>query len=275
MKRLQLFELEDQAWFPDVIRASMTRMLTILHGWLKSPHRIALILSEVIQVTGRKRIVDLCSGDGGPMIAVLQELHRIEGMHDVSLTLTDLYPNQSARKRIASSNRTNLLEYCEQPVDAARLEATNPGTIRTLIAGFHHMPPDRARAILRHAVASGDPLLIYELSDNKIPPKYLWWVGLPLNLILAFVVAARVRPMSFTHFCLSFVIPVVPICFAWDGAVSNARTYTAHDLNELLSGLEAEGYVWNIRSIGAKPANQLCLLGMPVALEEQSASAGT
>jgi hypothetical protein len=32
---------------------------------------------------------------------------------------------------------------------------------------------------LSDAVMAGDPILIYGISDNSSPPKYLWWIGLP------------------------------------------------------------------------------------------------
>ncbi|MGK3992737.1 hypothetical protein [Sorangium sp. So ce1024] len=59
------------------------------------------------------------------------------------------------------------------------------------------------------------------------------------------------------------------VCFAWDGAASNARTYTLTDLDELLEGLSDEGYRWEkgvIRGRGTK----LYLLGLPT----QGAGAG-
>lgn len=262
MKRLQLFELEDQSWFPGYLRVSMTRMLTMLHGWLRTPHRIATILAEVIGKTGIKEIVDLCSGDGGAMLAAHGELHQMAGMENVTLMLTDLFPNPSARMRI-ESNADPLISYGNEPVDATTYRGSGRRTIRTLVAGFHHMPPERARAILQQAQQCRDPIVIYEISDNSLPPAYLWWIGLPLNLLFGFFVAAMVRPMSWKHFVFSFVVPLIPLAFAWDGAVSNARTYTPADLDELLADCRCDDYEWTVRVIKARPANHLCLVGMP------------
>ena len=57
-------------------------------------------------------------------------------------------------------------------------------------------------------------------------------------------------------------MPVIPLCFAWDGAVSNARTYTLDDLDQLLAGLETEDYTWEKGRI-TDQAKKLYLLGLP------------
>ena len=265
MKRMQLFEFEDFNWFPRSIRDNLTRMLSLLHRWLGSTSKIAEILSELVRVSGRHCIVDLCSGDGDLMIEVQKRLHQIEGMQAVKLELTDLYPNRVTRSRIALQG-FQLLSYRDEPLDATAYRDTTNTAIRTLVSGFHHMNPEQAKAILSAAMAAGDPILIYEISDNSFPPKYLkylWWIALPLNLVFGFFVAAIVRPMTFHHFFFSFILPIIPFCFAWDGAVSNIRTYTESDLQELLSDLQSEDYKWSIRKIDAKPSKHLCLVGMP------------
>ena len=260
MKRLQLFEFEDAAWFPPSIRASMTRMITVLHGWFQSPKHISTLLSDVIREAGRHHIVDFCSGDGGPMIEALAKLQESTEYTNVSLTLTDLYPNRAAIDRIAATSNGQIV-YRNDPVDATQFRESDGHTIRTIIAGFHHMPPEKAKTILESAALAGDPILVYEISDNSIPPKYLWWIGLPLNFIFGLVVAACVRPMTPKHFFYSFIVPVIPLCFAWDGSVSNARTYTESDLQELMSNIEADNYQWTIGRVDAKPAKHLYLLG--------------
>jgi hypothetical protein len=262
LKRIQLFEFEDLPWFPESLRACMTRMIRVVHCWARSPQHIAGILADVVRQSGRLRIVDLCSGDGGPMIEALSELHTVHELPDVSLVLTDLYPSRTAIRRIQTSGREHV-EYREGSIDAATFHAGSDDTVRTIIAGFHHMPPMQARTILREAMESGDPILIYEISDNSRLPKHLWWVDLPMNVVFGFVVAARVRPMTWTHCVFSFVLPVVPFCFGWDAAVSNVRTYSQCDLPELLSGIESDEYRWTTGLIDTPRGMHLYLLGMP------------
>lgn len=264
MKRIQLFEIEDQRWFPAYLRNAMTAMLTVVHRWLGTSDHIAALLTSVVARTGRKHFVDFCSGNGGPMLAAIETLRTNPDHNEVRLTLTDLYPNQEAIQRIAAAGNEHV-EYRKQPVDATNYHAADESPIRTIICGFHHMPPELASRVLLNAMEAGDPIVVYELSDNSMPPKHLWWVGLPMNFVFGLAVAAAMRPMTVGRFCLSFLLPVLPACFAWDGAVSNARTYTVADLEELTSQLPTSdfAYRWEIGQIDARPSKQLYLLGIP------------
>jgi len=64
--------------------------------------------------------------------------------------------------------------YCLDRVDATKALPAYDGSIRTMVCSFHHMPVGLAKAILARAADSGDPIVIYELSDNRAAPKYLW-----------------------------------------------------------------------------------------------------
>ena len=68
MRRLHLFEIEDQAWCPTVIRDCATDYLqhVIIAANVYEP--IAERLGLAVARTGVTRIVDLCSGGGGPWL---------------------------------------------------------------------------------------------------------------------------------------------------------------------------------------------------------------
>ncbi|HBE70503.1 MAG TPA: hypothetical protein DDW52_20330 [Planctomycetaceae bacterium] len=263
MKRIQLFEFEDLSWFPDVLRRCMTRMISVVHRWLKTDEKIAEILEAGLVQSGRRHVVDLCSGDGGPMIAVMKRLRESDRWEadSLNLTLTDLYPNQTTATRVENAGDPNV-QYQRSSVDAAAQIPFAGECMRTMVCSFHHMPIPLAKRILQAAVDARDPILIYEISDNSAAPKLLWWVGLPINFVFGVVVAAFTRPMTLTQFFFSFVVPVLPVCFAWDGAVSNARTYTPDDLATLLEDVHGD-YEWKIDRVDARPAKHLYLLGMP------------
>ena len=63
-------------------------------------------------------------------------------------------------------------------------------------------------------------------------------------------------------FIFTYLIPLIPITFAWDGAVSNARTYTLEDMDILLEDLESVSYAWEKGVIHGK-SKKLYLLGLP------------
>jgi hypothetical protein len=50
---------------------------------------------------------------------------------------------------------------------------------------------------------------------------------------------------------------------AWDGAVSNIRTYTLEDMEILTEELTTENYTWEKGKIKGKGGNNLYLLGKP------------
>src|SRR6185436_12941638 len=97
MARIHAFEFEDQAWFPSLIRQYMTDFLSHLGGWSKIPYvPFTERLAEVMARTGDARVVDLCSGGGGPAVVIARELQeRLE--RRVEVVLTDLYPSPSRR----------------------------------------------------------------------------------------------------------------------------------------------------------------------------------
>lgn len=88
--------------------------------------------------------------------------------------------------------------------------------------------PDVARGIFADAVRSKQPLCVFEISDNG-PPIALWWLALLPGFLMPFVLTLWVRPLRWYQLVLTYVVPLLPALIAWDGAVSNARTYTADD----------------------------------------------
>jgi len=64
----------------------------------------------------------------------------------------------------------------------------------------------------------------------------------------------------------SFVLPLLPLTFAWDGLVSCFRTYTAQELSGMVAGLD-DNYEWRF---GQRPTKRgifsiTYLLGTPKA----------
>ena len=131
-----------------------------------------------------------------------------------------------------------------------------------MICSFHHMKPEVAKGILKSASESGEPFVLYEISDNSIP---LW--TLPLNVILTMVivlfVTPLVRPMTWQQIVFTYLFPLLPIFIGWDGAISNFRTYTLSDMELLVQELRSDDYQWEMGAIPGKGAKQLYLLGLP------------
>lgn len=260
MKRLHLFEFEDFEWFPVWLRTCMTRYLATLHRLLGSEKNIALKLQQLIRKSGQYHILDLCSGSGGPMLEVLKILRNQYGFNQVQLTLSDKYPDQQVALQIQQL-ADPAVNYLTSPLDAGKADIPEKG-LRTLICSLHHMKPDAAFNILQNAFNDRQPIFVYEISDNSFP-RWSWWMVIPINIIAVFFITPLVRPFSWVQLVFTYIIPVLPIFIAWDGAVSNARTYTLEDLEKLLEGKSWVQYQWEKGLMEGKGGRKIYLMGIP------------
>ena len=74
MRRLHLAEIEDQSWCPRPVRDAATDYLEFMIRLGNAYAPVAPLLREALRRTGARRIVDLCSGGGGPWPRLLPEL---------------------------------------------------------------------------------------------------------------------------------------------------------------------------------------------------------
>ncbi|MAO64575.1 MAG: hypothetical protein CL666_06220 [Balneola sp.] len=259
MKRIHLFEIEDLAWFPGWLRSCMTRLIIVMHRLVGTEKKVAELLNRLIEQTGKSTIVDYCSGSGGPMPDVLQRLKTTYGKDHINLVLSDLYPDNNSINTFNEGSELPI-KYLTKPVDVTNSDLNMDG-IRTMIGSFHHFKPKEARQILTNAQKAKQPILIFELSDNSTP-IFLWWIAVPINFIMALCITPWAQPMTWKQLVFTYLIPIIPLCFAWDGAVSNVRTYTLDDLDELLEGHPDENYSWETGKFEGK-TNQIYVLGYP------------
>ncbi|MEM6429759.1 MAG: hypothetical protein AAF708_11005 [Deinococcota bacterium] len=256
MKRLELFEFEDFAWLPAWLRTAITNLIVVLHKVLGISEILATLLAKLLQDQNQRQIVDLGSGSGGAMSAVLQALHTKEGMADVTLLLTDLHPNPDVVQRFNSTGDTSY-RYLETALDASDF-ATAPAGIKTMVNSFHHLPPEIAQRILQSAQDNGETLLIYEMAENKAP-VWAWALLLPISIpflmLQVILMTPFVRPLHWWQLVFTYPIPLIPVVYAWDGLASTMRIYPEADVRTMLAALEPtnEHYTWEIAA--ARKAN--------------------
>lgn len=256
--RMHLFELEDQAWFPALIRDAGTAYLGLVVRLMGQARPLVPKLREVLERSGECHIVDLCSGSAGPLPGVLEEL-TAQGL-EVTATLTDVYPNLASLER-ACAGSEGRFNFVREPVDACDVPKSLSG-LRTLFNALHHFRPAAARSILQSAVDDGQPIGVFEIVGRH--PLQLFgmlFVALPVMLCVPFL-----RPFRWSWLLLTYVIPVIPLFVMWDGLVSCLRVYSPGELHELLAGLEgAERFEWEIGRIGLPPGplQATYLIGTP------------
>lgn len=265
MKRIQLFEFEDFNWLPKPIRTGMTNLLVVLHKLFGTHDVLTNLITTVKKKYEFSQIIDLGSGSGGVMPDVIKSLNKEQTADNLNLILTDLHPNPNLVKHI--NNENEHISYLESSVNAANLNSLPEG-LKTMIASFHHMPPEIAKRILKSAQDNKQPLLIYELAENKIP-ILLWWILLPLSLAILFIMSLFmtlfVKPLTWKQLLFTYPIPIIPTCYAWDGQATLLRTYTFKDIEYLVQDFKDDSYTWEISQ--AKKANGKPLgyyvLGLP------------
>ncbi len=122
MRRIHLFEIEDFAWFPSSLRDCLTEMLIVVHRILKTSDDLTPLVERTLLETGERRIVDLCSGSGGPMLEVAKRLRQTDELADLQLKLTDLFP-------IANTNQSadSQTDFHRESVDATNVPSELTG----------------------------------------------------------------------------------------------------------------------------------------------------
>jgi hypothetical protein len=246
MQRFELFEIEDFKWFPKSLRNGVTQLLEVLHQWLHTPDVVANILEEEFNLNHNNIIVDIGSGSGGAMPAVLDKINSKESL-DCQLILTDLYPNITLINHYQNHAKIN---YHHLPINGNELEKA-PDGIYTLMACFHHFNPRQALKILDSAQSNKKSILIYEIAINNVP-FLVWLFLLPISMIILFLMALLMTPFvkqkSLTILLFTYLIPIIPIIYAWDGQASLKRTYTFKDIDELLKKIPSEAdYTWQYK----------------------------
>ena len=259
LPRFHLFELEDQAWLPTVIRDLGTDYIRFVQATFGLHRPILEPLATALEATHSHRVIDLCSGAGGPAPDLCRSL-AARGLA-VHFTLTDRFPNVPALERAAAAS-SGAISFIEQPVDARSVPADLRG-FRTIFNSFHHFKPKDAAAILRDAVAAHQPIGIFEIPERSVP-LLLSVLLTPLFVALA---TPFIRPFRWRRLLWTYLIPLVPLTCVWDGVVSMLRAYTMEELRALSAGLGDDSFTWQAGQIPIPSTygHVTYLLGCPAA----------
>ncbi|WP_181305693.1 class I SAM-dependent methyltransferase [Rufibacter sp. XAAS-G3-1] len=256
--RLHLFELEDQPWFPHVVRQGMMDVLRFLITALGIYKPIVPLLRQALAHTRQTHLVDLCSGAGGGIQQIWQELEKQAG-HQISITLTDKYPNVEAYQFLATQSN-GALQFEKAPVDATAVPDDLPG-FRTVFSAFHHFRPETATAILADAVRQNQGIGVFEGAGKRWHELLLVWFVFPWLILL---ITPFIRPFTWSRLFFTYLIPLIPLGTVWDGTVSLLRMYTPAHLEKMVAAINAPQYTWHIgRARHWSGTGVLYLIGYP------------
>jgi hypothetical protein len=247
-------ELEDLSWWPRAVRDGGTDWLAFMWNTSQVFSACAPRIRGAMNATGTTRVLDLCSGSGGPW-PTLQPALAVSGPADV--LLSDRFPHADAVAAAAARR----LRYHPLPVDATAVPPEFDG-VRTMFNAFHHFPPPVARAILADAVARRRAVAVFEGVDRRV----IGLVAMPLQLPAMLLCTPFVRPMRVSRLLFTYVVPLIPLMVLFDGTVSFLRLYLERDLRELVATVPgAESYDWDIGTTVADrlPVAMTHLVGVP------------
>jgi hypothetical protein len=256
VNRLHLFEIVDFPLCPAVVRDATTDFIAFMLNSHRGFNTLAPKLRQAIERTNVTRIVDLCSGGGGPWLTLEQELSKDR---DLTVVLTDLFPNRNCRDTLTRSQ--GRFVCWERPVDATSVPADLDG-LRTIMSSFHHFAPAQARSILADAVGKRQGIVVIEGSDSRLR-------GLAMMMLWPWLILALmpfVRPFRISRLLLTYCLPVLPLVGLWDGSVSMLRTYSPRELRSLIAGVPGnESFEWDVgtTAVPGSPLGLTYLIGLP------------
>ena len=258
MARIQLIEIIDQSWCPKVVRDGITDFLQFLLGWRNFYSPAAHLLGNALDQAGAERVVDLCSGAGGPWLHLVHALKE-NRQRVVQVRLTDRYPNIDAFKRIEKAS-AGAIRFESQSIDPTAVPS-GIGDFRTIFSSFHHFPPSQAKTVIHDAVRNRQGIAIFEFTHRS-------FLAIMLYCFIPFIVMAFapfIRPFRWSRLFLTYLIPVLPWLTWFDGTVSCFRTYSPSELRGMVREHEHEGYVWQIGEVsnGPSPFPVTYLIGYP------------
>ncbi len=246
IRRAHLFEFHDLAWFPASARDALTDFMSWFAVTFRVFAPVVPILRDAVECAGAVRIIDLCSGAGGPAVAISRALEGLSG--GVPMTLTDKYPNAVAFRRAVAVGGA-AMSFVDTPVDATDVPSELRG-FRTLFTSFHHFAPEAARQLLRDAVEKREGIGIFEYTERNL---WLWAPSLALTPLFMLLAMPFVRPFRWSHIAWTLVPPFAAAA-VWDGIASCLRTYTPDELLAMAQEVAGGSYMWKsakVRAFGA------------------------
>jgi hypothetical protein len=208
MKRVQVFQFTSQPWFPE---------------------RLSRLVDEFLRWFVKK------VGAARPFVPFLDEALQ----HAQAPVLFDLQTGAGSGASVVRDALPAEIEI--RQIDLEDFRADRPG-VYAIINGFHRLSAPQAQAVLAAIVRERRVIAIVEGNNNG------WWqaVGMlvfsPLTAILS---APFVRPFRLSRLLFTYLIPLLPLLIAFDGAAALFKLYGPRDLDELMERAGASGYVWN------------------------------
>ena len=264
MKRFHLREISDQRWCPKPLRDGTTVFLQYFENVSNVFSTTSSLIRHAMEQCGARRVVDLCSGSGGPWLRLHRLFHERERF-PITIWLTDKRPNVESLRQARTLSR-NGLDFYADSIDAMDVPDELTG-FRTFFNSFHHFSPDEALSILQDAVAKRQGIGIFEATERNLMAILEIITLLPVSVL---VFTPFVRPVRLSLLFWTYIIPLLPFIITYDGVISSLRTYTPEELQNLTEKVTEDSYVWKIgrQPVPNLPRTITYLIGYPITEDE-------
>jgi hypothetical protein len=227
---------------------------------------IAQLLRKRLEECGYERVLDLCSGAGGPWPSLVHHF-KMYGGRPPEVLLTDKYPN-STKLHDLESLTANRIHFLRHSIDATQIPGHLQG-FRTLFSSFHHFNPDEARRLPQDTVNTRQGIGIFEATAHHM----FTFLSVLFVPVAAWLFLPFRRPFRWSRLLWTYLIPVIPFVLFFDGVISCLRSHSLGELQEMTSGLAASGYRWDIgeQTGGLLPVRITYVIGRPPGVPVDSA----
>jgi hypothetical protein len=263
---LRLFEIHEQRWFPQFLRDQFVDGLQMILEVMGTYAPIAQLLRKRLDDSRVDRVVDLCSGAGGPWPFLMRDFEA-QGATPPEVFLTDKYPSTRKLDDLESP-ALKRIHYVKQSVDATQIPKDLHG-FRTLFSSFHHFDRDQACRLLQDSVDRRQGIGIFEAPGcHTLTLLSLFFIPVAVWLFIPFR-----RPFRWSRLVWTYLIPVIPFVLFFDGFVSCLRAYSLEELEEMIGGLRGSGYRWEIGEEKGEllPLRITYLIGFPLSAAAEAA----
>ena len=263
---LRLFEIHEQPWFPQFLRDQFVDGLQMILEVTDTYEPIAQLLRVRLEECSTERVLDLCSGAGGPWPSLMRHLES-HGTSPPEVFLTDKYPSTTKILDLESPAASRI-HFLSHSVDATRIPRHLYG-FRTLFSSFHHLNPEDARSLLQDSVERRQAIGIFEApARHTLTLLCLLFIPVATWLFVPFR-----RPFRWSRLLWTYLIPIVPLVLLFDGLISCLRAYSPEELRAMTRGLGGNEYRWEIGEEAGRllPVRITYLIGSPKSVSVEAA----
>lgn len=251
-------ELEDQPWFPGLVKEGMTDYLRFLFQLFDLYKPVFPLLLHVLKKSNAGSIIDLCSGSGGAVEKLMVYLHK-EHNNSVPIVLTDICPRKDAWQYLAQ--RSGKISFVPYPVDAASVSAALRG-FRVMFSGIHHFSEEGVKNVIGSAVRAKEGIAIFDGGDKHILMILAIVIFHPLALLFF---TPFIAPFRWWRLLFTYLLPLIPLGVVWDGIVSVLNLYTPKKLLEIAQSATTVPYEWKAGKVRNRFGMGIAYLtGVPV-----------